>query len=100
MALKPIPKALLIVVVVAAAGYGLTKVNFKQEQAAAAPQAEAPTVVTPPTQAQVEAAQAEVPRTIPEQERPPLAAAPAENAPTPQQDHDDAGLKAVLGIGK
>lgn len=93
MALKPIPKAILIVAVVAAAGYAFTKLELPKK-APAAPEvaAPAPTQVVPPTQEQVDAAQAPAPQ--------PTQPAPEPATPRPNVSSGDAGLNAVLGAGR
>lgn len=97
MALKPLPKAILIALVVVAVGYGLTKVLPDQKQAQVQ-QAETPTVVAPPAQEQVQTAQQ--PEASAEAQPQP-AITPSTNEPTKHNvTNGDAGLNAVLGAGR
>ena len=94
MALKPVPKAILIIAVVSGIGYASMK--FMPKSAPAAPEvaAPAPTVVAPPTQAQVDSAgQAAQAAATP-------APTPAPETPRPNVSSGDAGLSAVLGAGR
>ena len=100
MALKPIPKAILIVAVVAGAGYSAMKFLPDSKPAPTTPTTEAPTpattVVTPPTTQ--EQAEAKAPPT-PIAEAPTPAQAPADDGLRATGGHD-AGLDAVLKAGK
>lgn len=92
MALKPVPKAILIIAIVSAAGYAFTKFMPKSAPApeVAAP---APTVVVPPTQAQVDTASEQAAAPAP-------APTPAPETPRSNVTSGDAGLSAVLGAGR
>ena len=92
MALKPVPKAILIIAVVSAAGYAFTKFMPKApvDNATSAPA----TVVTPPTQDQVDSAAV----TAPTPSAPTMT--PATEAPRPNVTTGDAGLSAVIGAGR
>lgn len=102
MALKPLPKAIMIAAVVGVVAFAGTKFLPDSKPEAPAPVVAAPTVVTPPTQAQVEAAAtAGASDTVAPQERvdsQPLA--PAPEAPKHNVTSGDAGLNAVLGAGR
>lgn len=92
MALKPVPKAILIVAVVSAAGYAFTKFMPKAPVVASEP-TPVPTAVTPPSQDQINSAaqtQAPVPTEL----------APATDTPRPNVTTGDAGLSAVIGAGR
>lgn len=95
MALKPVPKAILIIAVVSAAGYTFTKFMPKAP-ADSATTAPAATVVTPPTQDQVNSAA--VTETASTPSAPPMT--PATDAPRPNVTTGDAGLSAVIGAGR
>lgn len=92
--LKPVPRGLLIIAIVGAIGFGLTKVDFSKFKKADAPVATevAPTPVTAPT---------------PDQSAPaPTAEAAPAPAPTDAPstltpaNSNNAGLDAVLRAGK
>lgn len=90
MALKPLPKLLIIAAVVGAVGYGLTKFLPKpSDQPKVEPTVTiappAPVVVAPPVQTTVVEPKVE---------------APAPSAPSTNVTSGDAGLNAVLGAGK
>lgn len=87
MALKPIPKAILIIAICGMTGYAL---KF-MPKSAPAPEvvAPAPTVVVPPTTAQVDTANEQV-----------AAPTPASETPRSNVTSGDAGLSAVLGAGR
>jgi hypothetical protein len=96
MALKPVPKAILIAAVVGAAAFAGMKLLPKQAPTPVAPEvaAPAPTTVAPPTHEQVEAAKQ------PEVTAPAPAPAPADPTPRSNVSTGDAGLSAVLGAGR
>lgn len=87
MALKPIPKAILIIAICGTTGYAL---KF-MPKSAPAPEvvAPAPTVVAPPTTAQVDTASEQA-----------AAPTPAPETPRSNVTSGDAGLSAVLGAGR
>ena len=93
MAMKPVPKAILIALAVGGLTFGDIKFLPKDEPAPVVPVVEA-IVVAPPTEAQVQAAQAPS-ETVAPQERPLDTEAPRPNVST-----GDAGLSAVLGAGR
>ncbi len=94
MALKPAPKAILILAVVSAAGYAFTKFMPTTSSAASA-EAVPTTVVAPPAPEQVQSA------AVAPAAPAPVAAAPvAQEEPRPHVTSGDAGLSAVLGAGR
>jgi hypothetical protein len=97
MALKPVPKLILIAVIVGGVGYGATKFMPASAPAQAAAPIEAPTVVAPPT-AQVQEARA-VPAPAPAPVSEPVQQAPERTfQAAPAQN--DAGMNALLGLKK
>lgn len=93
MALKPVPKAILIIAVVSAVGYAFTKFMPETPAVSATP-APVPTVVIPPTQDQVTSAA----ETAPTPSTPPMT--PVTDNPRPNVTSGDAGLSAVIGAGR
>ena len=93
MALKPVPKAIIIIAIVSAAGYAFTKFMPKSENTVPDVATPAPTVVTPPTQTQVETASEPAVSQAPQP-------VPATETPRTSVTSGDAGLSAVLGAGR
>lgn len=92
MAMKPLPKLIIIVAVVGGVGFGLTRIDFsslvgKKPVAGADPAPVVTTVAPPPADAMPAPAPVAAPTQAPV-------------APTPRPTANDRGLDAVLGAGK
>lgn len=94
MALKPVPKAILIIAVVSAAGYAFTKFMPTAPVAVGEP-TPVPTTVTPPSQDQINSAAVQTPAPTA-----PSTLTPAADTPRPNVTTGDAGLSAVIGAGR
>lgn len=98
MALKPVPKAILIMAAVSIAAFAGMKFIPEPTPADQVTTATDTIQVVPPTQAQVEAAAAPAPQS--EDVPVPAVIAPAEQTSRDNVSNGDAGLSAVLGAGR
>lgn len=95
MALKPVPKLILIVAVVGGVGYALMNTSSWLPKKAEAPKQEVPVTVVAPSGPKPEAQQPQV-----QQQAPAPALQQAGDAPPLRPTTSDNGLSAVLGAGK
>ena len=98
MALKPVPKAILIMAAVSIAAFAGMKFIPEPMPAAQETTATDTVQVAPPAQAQVEAATAPAPQS--DDAPVPAVITPAEQTSRDNVSSGDAGLSAVLGAGR